>query len=74
MSTPSEVLREQAESLEAVENACAFLAEMQSEVETRRAKLDETIREARASGISTRRIAEVAGLSHDTVRRIGDRR
>lgn len=72
MSVRSKVLRGQAESLEAVESACAFLAEAQAEVEARRAKLDEAIREARAAGLSTRRIAEVAGVSHDTVRRIGD--
>ena len=72
MSQRSEVLREQAEGLEAVENACAFVAEAQSEVYERRAKLDERIREARTTGLSTRRIAEVAGVSHDTVRRICD--
>lgn len=72
MSTSTEVLREQAKSLEAVENACAYLAEAQAEVVTRRGELDEKIKATRGLGISTRRIAEVAGVSHDTVRRICD--
>ena len=39
---------------------------------TARADLEATIRDARAEGMSLRTIADATGMSHETVRRIGN--
>jgi len=77
MSPRTKVQREQdlrpsspEEHLGSIEDAAAFLAEAQTEALIRRAELERRTRLAVAAGLSLRRIAQAAGLSHTTIQTI----
>ncbi len=79
MSPRTKVQREQdlrpttpEEHLASIEDAATFLAEVHNEALLRRAELGRRVVLARTAGVSLRRIATAAGVSHDTVRRIGE--
>ncbi len=69
MSSP-EVIQE---LVDAVENAAVYVSEAQEELHKQQAVLAERIHEAREANISIRVLEEVAGVSRETIRQIGNR-
>ncbi len=77
MSRPTKVQKEQdlrptgpEDHFASVEDAAAFLAECQNEALLRRAELERRVRLAVGAGLSMRRIAKAARLSHTTIQTI----